>query len=225
LHDPRRSSRSRPGAALVGSLTEFRMLCIFPAMVERRSRLTSSLYCKVENFLAERENRRFLDLILGNACRFEPSSTTTGEANYRKSLVFYPPDECFPMMLELIESCLPFVTRALGKNRFPVREVDMQVTAHNDGDFFKIHGDRGSGRTRNRSITFVYYLHRVPRPFTGGELVLYSPSIRKRGFVVEPSNNSIVFFRSEQEHAVRRVNCQSHRFEDSRFTINGWVCR
>jgi Rps23 Pro-64 3,4-dihydroxylase Tpa1-like proline 4-hydroxylase len=194
-------------------------------MVQRRSRQKSSLYCRVENFLAEHENRRFLEMIYRNACRFEPSSTTTKEPNYRKSLVFYPPDEYFAKLPELINSCLPFVTRALGKSRFTVREVDLQVTAHNDGDFFKIHSDRGSGKTRNRSITFVYYLHYVPRSFTGGELILYSPLTKKRRFVVEPSNNSIVFFRSEREHAVRRVNCQSHKFEDSRFTINGWICR
>ena len=194
-------------------------------MAEGGSRSSSSPYCKIDNFLADRENRRFLELIYRNAARFELSGTSTGEPNYRKSLVFYPPDECFPMLLKLIKSCLPFVTRALGKNSFRVREVDMQVTAHNDGDFFKIHTDRGGGRTRKRLITFVYYLHRVPRPFTGGELILHSPPVSKRGFAVEPSNNSIVFFRSEQEHAVRRVHCRSQKFEDSRFTINGWICR
>jgi SM-20-related protein len=192
-------------------------------MSENGSRLAAS-YCRIENFLAHRENQRFLKVIYRNASRFEPSGTTTGEPNYRKSLVFYPPDECFPSLLGLIESCLPFVMRALGKNSFAVREVDMQVTAHNDNDFFKIHTDRGGGRTRTRSITFVYYLHRTPRPFTGGELILYPPA-RKRGRALEPSNNSIVFFRSEQEHAVRRIRCPSGQFEDSRFTINGWICR
>jgi SM-20-related protein len=184
----------------------------------------SALYCKIDNFLADRENQLFLKTIYRNAPRFEPGGTTTGEPNYRKSQVYYPPDEYFPALLGLIESCLPFVTRALGKKSFAVREVDMQVTAHNDGDFFKIHTDRGYGRrTRTRSITFVYYLHRLPKPFTGGELIIYSSG--KRACAVQPSNNSIVFFRSEQEHAVRRIRCASRHFEDSRFTINGWICR
>src|ERR1700731_3098323 len=108
-------------------------------MPGRRAGLATAPYCKIENFLSDRENKRFLDIIYRSAARFEPSGTTTGEPNYRKSLVFYPPDECFPALLGLIKSCLPFVTRALGKNSFAVREVDMQVTAHNDNDFFKIH--------------------------------------------------------------------------------------
>jgi SM-20-related protein len=193
-------------------------------MSDRASGAGRSLYCKIENFLAFSENQRFLQTIYRNASRFEPSGTTTGEPNYRKSLVFYPPRGCFPALLKLIKSCLPFVTRSLGKDSFAVQEVDMQVTAHNDNDFFKIHTDRGGGRTRKRAITFVYYLHRLPRPFTGGELILY-PHQQKRGFAVEPSNNTIVFFRSEQEHAVRRVHCLSEKFEDGRFTINGWICR
>ena len=42
---------------------------------------------------------------------------------------------------------------------------------------------------------------------------------------VEPTDNSIVFFASEEMHEVRPVVCESRAFMDSRFTINGWIAR
>jgi SM-20-related protein len=190
-----------------------------------KSNLERSPYCRIENFMSERENRHLLKVIYKRMPCLETSETTTGEPNYRKSLVFYPDEQCFPGLLELIESCIPFVTRALGRKPFHIREIDIQVTAHNDGDYFKIHSDSGGGRTRSRSISFVYYLHRLPKPFTGGELILYRPAVHKSIITIEPINNSMLFFRSEQEHSIQRVRCRTRKFEDSRFTINGWICR
>jgi len=184
-----------------------------------------SPYCRIENVLAESQNRRLFDSICRNASRFERSTTTTREPNFRKSLVLYSLPQFFPVFAELIEICMPFVIRTLGKRVFEVRDVELQVTAHNDGDFFKTHTDNGSGKTRRRSISFVYYLHRLPKPFRGGELILYGSSGRGQIQTIEPLNNSILFFRSERSHAVGPVRCPSKKFEDSRFTVNGWVCR
>jgi Rps23 Pro-64 3,4-dihydroxylase Tpa1-like proline 4-hydroxylase len=182
-------------------------------------------FCRIENFLAPGQCARLLALAVGSKSQFETSTTTTGAKNYRRSAVLYWPPERLLSIVGPIRSCMPFVTRSLGQRRFRVRKVEVQVTAHNDGDFFNVHTDNGDRITGRRVITFVYYLHRVPRRFAGGELKLFTGAGRKAPVEIEPRNNTIVFFRSDREHAVRRTRCRSRRFEDGRFTINGWICR
>ena len=184
-----------------------------------------SPYCRIENFLRPEECRGLLALIRDSQAQFEASTTTTGAKNYRKSAVLYWPPKPALFIAKLIKSCVPFVARSLGQKGFPVRKIEIQVTAHNDGDFFNVHSDNGDRITRRRVITFVYYLHGAPRRFTGGELKLFTRPGRKSPVLVEPANNTILFFRSDREHAVRRTFCRSGKFEDSRFSINGWICR
>lgn len=182
-------------------------------------------FCRIENFLAPGRCARLLELAVASKPQFEASTTTTGAKNYRRSAVLYWPPGQLLSIVGPIKSCMPFVTRSLGQKRFRVRKVEVQVTAHNDGDFFNVHTDNGDRITGRRVITFVYYLHRVPRRFAGGQLKLFTRPSRRAPVQIEPRNNTIVFFRSDREHAVRRTYCRSRRFEDGRFTINGWICR
>lgn len=83
-----------------------------------------------------------------------------------------------------------------------------------------------------RVLTYVYYFHREPKSFTGGELVIYD-SKSENGYlvaakshkVIQPTNNTIIFFPSQCMHEVLPVSCPSEYFADSRFTINGWLRR
>ena len=43
--------------------------------------------------------------------------------------------------------------------------------------------------------------------------------------IVEPRNNSIVFFNAAVMHEIMPVVVPSKQFRDSRFTVNGWVER
>ena len=93
---------------------------------------------------------------------------------------------------------------------FPVREIELQVTASNDSEWFKAHHDSGNGASGSRELTFVYYCHREPRPFTGGQLRMYGPvdhadsaaAQRRRARRSRPPQNSIVFFPSHYLHEV-----------------------
>jgi hypothetical protein len=112
-------------------------------------------------------------------------------------------------------------------------ELDYTLAVHNDGDFYGPHQDRGSVSS-DRLITFVYYLHRTPRPFTGGQLRIFDG--RTPGGAAEtptsdglhtwrdwePDHDTIVFFDPSAYHEVRPVDCPSHDQGDSRFTITGW---
>lgn len=106
----------------------------------------------------------------------------------------------------------------------------MQMTAHNDGCFYKIHNDSGDKLTATRILTYVYYFYQEPKAFSGGELRLYNTELegaRQTALSqfedIEPRNNSIVFFDSRCMHEVRPIHCPSRHFTQGRFTLNGWL--
>ena len=115
---------------------------------------------------------------------------------------------------------------------FSIGGVEAQVTASNEGDFFHFHSDNGSDRVASRYLTFVYFFHREPRQFEGGELRIHDARLEEGSYVSEgsyqtivPQQNQIVFFPCELMHEITPVNCASQLFADSRFTLNGWLRR
>lgn len=101
--------------------------------------------------------------------------------------------------------------------------LEIYLTAHGHGDFFKPHIDNGTHPITRRVISFVYYFHKEPKPYTGGQLLFLQN--QPRPLVIETENNSIVFFDSSLVHAVHPVNCAEIAFENSRFTMNGWISK
>jgi Rps23 Pro-64 3,4-dihydroxylase Tpa1-like proline 4-hydroxylase len=78
----------------------------------------------------------------------------------------------------------------------------------------------------------VYYFHRKPKAFFGGQLRLYPLIKAEAGAYVdaeagayvdiEPQSDSVVFFPSWFPHEVLPVHCESGAFADGRFSINCW---
>ena len=107
--------------------------------------------------------------------------------------------------------------------------VELEVTAHRLGGFYRPHQDTGYGRADSRLVTFAYYFHREPKGFAGGDLLLYDTSIATGGFSaaafsrIQPVNNSLVFFPSGYVHQVLPVYANGDAFENTRFTVNGWL--
>jgi Rps23 Pro-64 3,4-dihydroxylase Tpa1-like proline 4-hydroxylase len=103
------------------------------------------------------------------------------------------------------------------------------MAVHQLGDFFGAHVDDGNEAVAGRRLTCVYYFHRQPKRFSGGELRLYD-SVERNGRVeraetylsVEPADNSAVFFPSHRFHEVRAVRSETRSFHDSRFSVNVW---
>lgn len=120
-----------------------------------------------------------------------------------------------------IEEELPVIVEKLGLEPFELGHVEMHLTSHNHGEFYKPHIDNGQGKLKNRVITFVYYFHSLPKKFEGGQLLFLQN--KPKPLIVQPDNNSIVFFNSSFLHAVHPVTCPSQKFEDGRFTLNGWI--
>jgi Rps23 Pro-64 3,4-dihydroxylase Tpa1-like proline 4-hydroxylase len=120
----------------------------------------------------------------------------------------------------------------LQREPFQVTRDETQITASNDGDFFRWHTDNGSQEVASREITFVYFFHREPKRFCGGELRIYDSRREGDGFVptqnyraIVPQQNQLVVFPSSLAHEITPVECLSRAFADSRFTVNGWLHR
>jgi Rps23 Pro-64 3,4-dihydroxylase Tpa1-like proline 4-hydroxylase len=127
---------------------------------------------------------------------------------------------------------LPDVLQKLGMEPFTIASVEAQITASNDGDFFGFHSDNGSQKVASRYLTFVYFFHREPKQFEGGELRLHDARLENGVYVragkyqtIAPRQNQIVFFPCEVMHEITPVHCASRNFADSRFTLNGWLRR
>ena len=191
----------------------------------------------LDEFLAPQELEQLTRFTLEHESDFSASSVVSpnaesGVVNYdhRRSRVLMDLAQYEDLMLDRIRSVLPRVLDQLGMEEFAITGVEAQVTASNDGDFFRFHSDNGSERVRSRQLTFVYFFHCEPRQFEGGELRIHDSHLRDGAYVsddtyqaIVPQQNQIVFFPCELLHEITPVTCASQRFADSRFTLNGWL--
>ncbi|GEM_PF-439452 len=191
-------------------------------------------YVQLEDFLTDAEHDEVMQTALRRSPEFVSTTTVGDVSNYRQSSVLWGKwlPELHSMMRKKIMSHLPSVLDKLGLSSFLVSKVEMQMTAHHDGCYYKVHTDASSETTQARQLTYVYYFHREPKVYKGGELKLYETELRGKvstsrpiSKTIEPLNNSIVFFNSRCRHEVLPVSCPAEEFANGRFTLNGWVRR
>jgi Rps23 Pro-64 3,4-dihydroxylase Tpa1-like proline 4-hydroxylase len=178
------------------------------------------------NVLGEQANQDLYLLALSKREHFTHSRTSPSQlyADWRRSTVIY--DNQFADVAARLEKeirlRLPEVMIALKIPEFDIGSFEIQLTSHNNGEYYKWHTDNGTRETEARVITFVYYFHGHPKAFDGGELLIHQSA---GPVTIKPENDSMVFFNSRTKHEVKKVVCASRRFEDGRFTLNGWVRR
>ena len=148
----------------------------------------------LEEFLAPQELRELTRFTLEHESDFSASEVVSphadsGVINYehRRSRVLMDLAQNQNLMLERIKAALPQVLDKLGMEEFSISGVEAQVTASNDGDFFHFHSDNGSERVASRNLTFVYFFHREPRKFEGGELRIHDARLEEGTYVSEGS--------------------------------------
>jgi SM-20-related protein len=187
---------------------------------------------QLDGFLSDSEVAWLMGLTFAAERRFLPSRLSSHTPDYRHSLMLSAPHEVWDLVTAKIRAVMPDVMQGLHIGRFPVGNIDCQLTASIDGSYFKPHTDAGHDRQIRRQLTYVYYFNREPKGFTGGELRIYDDTLRNGKLsstdsfqVIEPRHNSIVFFQAAIMHEVRPVIMPSKDFRDARFTVNGWVER
>lgn len=199
-------------------------------------------YLLMENFLLKDELKQLFRFTLEKERELQPSKVYIPETgigkidrDFRRSKVLNAPVEFRILFAGRIMNYFSQILERLEMKPFLVNHLDAQITATNDGEFFKPHTDNGCPRQKRRKISYVYYYYEEPKPYTGGELRLYEPQLRpkktkadnfepERAYkTIIPVQNSIIFFDSGTLHEVAKVNCPSKTFRDSRFTLNGWL--
>lgn len=189
-----------------------------------------------DGFLDREELSGLLDYTLAHEDEFGPSGlidpkTLSGmiDPEFRRSLGLADLGRYREMITNSIESTLPHILAELRRAHFSSSLIETMLVASNDGEFFKRHNDTGCAH-RTREISFVYYFHREPRAFQGGELRIYTSFVRAivtrtpvRAEDIAPLQNRMVFFPSSMMHEVLPVQCSSRAFADSRFSVTGWI--
>jgi SM-20-related protein len=204
-----------------------------PPPAARARALVPAQHFAIADFLPPDLHASAMEVALGMRDRFVASSVTTAVPGYRKSRVLFEASlgPLYQAMRRELETVLPAVCTALVRPVFVPGRVELHMTAHGDGDYFKVHSDAAAPEVARREISFAYYfMIRQPCGFQGGVLRLYEtigvdparhePSRFKD---VTPADNMIVFFESRLMHEVLPLRVPSGAFEDGRFTLNGWL--
>jgi Rps23 Pro-64 3,4-dihydroxylase Tpa1-like proline 4-hydroxylase len=194
--------------------------------------IAKSPYFLLDNFMDPALHRELLGFVAAREKEFMPSTVSTEDTDYRRSLVLHEFPKFADYFRNRVRALVPRLSEGLGLGELPIGDIECQLTASNDGDFFRLHNDSGSPDTLSRQLTYVYYFNKEPRAFSGGEFRLYNSRLMngryecgEKAIDIEPKNNSILFFPSFCHHEVLPIGCPSKSFIDSRFTINGWVRR
>jgi Rps23 Pro-64 3,4-dihydroxylase Tpa1-like proline 4-hydroxylase len=191
-----------------------------------------------DEFLVAQELRGLLDFTLGHSGEFVatqvigPNGINLVDGQTRRSSVLYDFGLYQQVFIDRLLIFLPHVLARLGYEPFEVSHVEVQLTATNNGEYFRVHNDNDANAVRTRAVTFVYFFHREPRSFYGGELRIFDTHWEAERAVasgpyrvIYPLQNQIVFFPSYCLHEILPVGCVSGYFADSRFTVNGWIHR
>ena len=123
-----------------------------------------------------------------------------------------------------VRAALPRTVRELGVDVSAAPDLYGAWACHHNGDFHVRHFDVGettSSFCDNRRVAYIYYLHRRPRAFAGGDLMLYPPGADP--IRIRPAHNAFIAFPPETEHEVEPVRCDPDDWGAGRFSIGGFV--
>lgn len=190
----------------------------------------------IDDFLGAQAAARLLDFALARREEFVPSTVYSKDsdqairADYRASLSFAGDfGDALAPVAQAFASQREHIGALTGVRAFASEMHDIELVAHCDGHRFGRHIDTVTGDRRRhtddvRVLSLVYYLHRTPRRFAGGELVMY-PLAGDEQRVIEPRHDRLVAFPSIAPHEVLPISLPGHDFADARFTLVFWMMR
>lgn len=191
----------------------------------------------IEGFMGADFTKRALRFVTDHVDEFRSSEVTKPDeqraydSNMRRSWVLdRPMGELRDQFEAAIHAARPGLFRQLGVPALDDPVLDISVSMHRDGDYFRLHQDVASGKMRrhakeDRIVSTVYYFHAEPRAFEGGGLKLYSPFGRGEHTTIVPASDSLVAFQSFVPHEVEPVSLPGDNPAEARFSINCWICR
>ena len=192
-------------------------------------------FVRMTNFLAPDECDRLLALGLAARERLVPAKVGSDERldpEVRVNLEIRDRSTAAEVRLRVapkVRSLVPEILERLRMDGIGRCSIEMGMRVYLDGGFYRAHSDNHSEHNRQRKLSFLYFLHREPRRFSGGDLLLHDTdtdagacSLGEFSRIV-PLRNSIVFFPCGYWHQVTPVQCGTDDFGDGRWTVNGHV--
>ena len=217
------------------------------AVASKTGGLKPAPFVRARDFLPLPLHDRILDVLLAHANQFEPAAVEKYDGSqampgvhvdHRQSVYLAHSFNCLDQdTRDSIErqlcAAFPAVLDHLGVPSFEVHELEEHALIYRDGDFFNAHRDICSENTRR--VTFIYYLHRIPKRFTGGDLLLYdtyfypdgpfpgAPLFSRTAYTrISCVANEALFFPSEFFHEVLPVLGVGGDLQRARIAISGW---
>ena len=198
-------------------------------------------FVRFANFLSPAEQRRLWATILAGSYDSAKLEGDTLDSSRRSAAVAKPPIRraVRHWFVPKLRTTLRLALARLGTDSRGLQAEDvwdygfeLDVTAHDAGDYYTCHIDNRGRTLRTRRISYVYYFHRKPRRFTGGDLLLYDTDYDARSTSMRAYSrlaavdNTVVLFPSDSYHEITKVasaNGEALAFGDGRFTVNGWI--
>ncbi len=123
---------------------------------------------------------------------------------------------------------LPQLFEAAGVPMIDNPLLENELIATGDGGNLAKHIDTLTLDNRDdveteRILSTVYYFHRQPKQFSGGEIEIHPLDGRAEPKPVDPRHGRLIVFPAFAPHSVRGLTVPSRRFEDGRFSLNCWV--
>jgi Rps23 Pro-64 3,4-dihydroxylase Tpa1-like proline 4-hydroxylase len=184
----------------------------------------------LRNFLPPDFHQSLLPLLIAVQQEMTPINTAaTGDyaADSRQALEFRGEWDRQRFRAAFRQQVIPLLSR-LHLPPFTIGLIEIVMRAYQDGHYFKVHRDaEPNSPFADRIVNFVYFFHRVPRPYAGGDLLLFDSDLeantctKSRFTRIVPEDNTMIVFPCNFYHCVVPVHCASREFIDSRFVING----
>lgn len=203
---------------------------------------------RIEGFLGEQELSALLNWVFANRERFRPATVSRQDdivvdAATRRALTTRDFHSDLDWLQGRFSAAQGQLLEMLRLTVPAIETVELELAAHGDGAHFAPHVDiplgpgrkplgGRPGRTDDRLFSAVYYFHREPKGFQGGNLRLFplgadpkSEALDDAQYIdIEPTQNALVAFPSWATHEVRSIRCPSGEFTDYRFAVNCWYC-
>jgi len=191
-------------------------------------------FVHIMDFLSPAEHRRVLTRVLAMRASFSPARVGVGadrkvRTEKRVGLMIenVADEELESIFVPKVRGMLPEVRKRLRLEAHHHPPLFIHVNAYLDGGCGLPHRDcpifKGYGR---EGLIFIYFFHRRPKVFSGGDLLLYDTDIEKGCFRrfsfsrIEPVANSLVIFTGSYMHGIAPVQCGTDEFADGRFSVS-----
>lgn len=190
-------------------------------------------FARIANFLRPAEHDRVLELTLARRGAFVPGKVGAGSGrrvrpDKRLGLVADGEacEDIAAWFVPKLRSVLPpALTRLRLAPALPAC-IDLQMTSFQDGGYARPHQDPSPREYRLGTPLCIYYFHRRPKAYCGGDLLLYDTDVNAgdcdlSAFSrIEPIDNSLVIYPRIWFHEVTPVQSASGEFADGRFALN-----